>query len=126
MDTTPKVVEDVPGHRVVERSPELEALIAEVELAAEAEAVSDNAEPIVITDDAGKEVRNLNVRLSPLETVRVMSLPPVERAQMATNILQERRLAAAVRKAKVKEEQAYTRQRKAKRKRLKKNTRRSK
>lgn len=126
MDNTPKVVEDAPAtHKVVERSSELEALVAEVERMAEAQDVANAAEPVVITDDAGNEVRSLNLKLSAVETMRVMAMPPAERAKMATHILKERRLAAEARREQERAKAAHTSARKKERRRKKRNARRS-
>lgn len=117
----PKVVDEP----TAKPSPALEALIAEVQQVVDAKEVADNAEPVVITDDSGKEVRHLNLKLSAVETMRIMALPPEDRAVMATHILKERRLAAFIKKVKTKDEQAHTRKRKAERRRKNKNKRRS-
>ncbi len=121
MNREPKVVEET----APKPSPELEALIAEVQAVADAKVVADNAEPIVVHDAAGKEVRHLNMKLSALETVRVMSMPLEERANMATMILVERRIRANARKDQFKADNAYRLKRKQERRRKRKNQRRA-
>ena len=125
MDNSPKIVDDVAPHAVFERSPELEALIAKFEELADAKVVADNAQAVVIIDDAGKEVRHLNLKLSAMETMRVMAMPVADRAKMATYILQERRIVRAAEAVKTKEHAQLTRKRKVDRKRKRKNKRRS-
>lgn len=81
-------------------------------------AVADTAEPIVITDDAGKDVEHLHVKLSVEETIRVMGLPKAERRRMAETILRERRIAQLGREIGRRAEADRKRKRKSQRNRV--------
>lgn len=108
---TPKIVRA--GELVP--TPEMEALIAEVERSKHAMELA-NAAPSIEVNVGGKVVKHLNVRLSTRETQRVMSLPDDLRAKMATQILLERQLASQLRRADDKEKAIVRRETKRKRK----------
>lgn len=93
-----------------------EDLIAKVQEAKDAMDIANAAPATTITDEDGKEVKHLHVRLSPAETKRVMSMPVEQRAQIAELILKERRLAAGVKKTVDKLKRAERREAKRKRK----------
>ncbi len=103
-------------------SPQLQAVIEKMADAKEAMDVANAAVPIEVDLD-GKKVKSLNVRLSVSETKRVMSLPPERRAEMATQILKERRVATAIRKE-VEREQRKARKALQKRRKVNRQARR--
>ncbi len=111
----PKIVDDVEPSTPTEHSDQLKSLIATMEDTQDAINVAEAAEPIEVEVD-GQKVKHLNIRLSPNETRRVMSLPAEARSAMATQILKERRLAAVIRKEVEREQAIASYKRKAKRK----------
>lgn len=103
----------------------MEALIAEVENSKQAVEVANAAESVVVEMDDGEVVRSLNVRLSPTETKRVMSLPPAARAAMAERILKERSIRHQVARDMDRDVRQARRRRKVERKRRNKSKRRN-
>ena len=96
-------------------SPQMQALVDQVEQAKVAMEVANDAPAVEIEMD-GKPVKHLHIRLSSHETLRVMALPLEERAKMATHILKERRLASHLRSLNDKATAVAKRGRKTKRK----------
>lgn len=97
MDKQPKIVEEVETPTPAQQSDQLKALVATMADSQDAINVANAAEPIELEID-GQTVAHLNIRLSPSETRRVMSMPIEARSIMATQILKERRLATDIRK----------------------------